>query len=87
MKKITVILYISIVIISVSSIALYAFAKPSRKVDWKVCNPQSTATVDHSLWQRFLQKILNTENPSGVIRVRYNQVTIDDKDALDDYVM
>lgn len=49
-------------------------------------NPASDIRVDHGPWDRFLKKVVVTDHPSGINRVRYASVTPDDRKTLDDYL-
>lgn len=53
---------------------------------WTAHDPASTATIDHSEWQWFLDTYLVTGTPSGVFLVRYGDVTAADRARLDAYV-
>ncbi len=65
-----------------------AFAAP--KADlwplWQANDPASSVQIDHSAWQRFLSQYLVTNHPSGINRVRYSDVTREDKKSLQDYL-
>jgi len=65
-----------------------AFAAP--KADlwplWQANDPASSVQIDHSAWQRFLSQYLVTDHPSGINRVRYSDVTREDKKSLQDYL-
>lgn len=54
---------------------------------WYVNDPASTATIDHSVWDKFLQTY-HHENPygDGVNRIAYARVTDDDHSALRQYI-
>jgi len=49
-------------------------------------DPESTVRIDHSPWDRFLKKVVVTDHPSGINRVRYASVTPDDRMVLDAYL-
>ncbi len=53
---------------------------------WQEHDPGSTRAVDHSRWQAFLKKYMVETHPSGVNRVRYGDVTANDRAALAGYV-
>jgi hypothetical protein len=53
---------------------------------WQAHDPASTTVVDHSSWQRFLDRYLVTDHPSGVNRVRYAEVAPADRRELDSYL-
>lgn len=50
---------------------------------WTANNPGSSAHIDHSVWSAFLGKYLV---PGDVNRIRYAQVTPEDRYALDAYI-
>jgi hypothetical protein len=53
---------------------------------WEAHQPGSTITVDHTAWDRFLQRYLDADHPSGIARLDYAGVADADKDDLDDYI-
>ena len=53
---------------------------------WEAHNPASSAVVDHSGWERFLGRYLVSNHPSGITRVRYGDVTSEDRRALESYI-
>lgn len=55
-------------------------------VIWEANDPAGKIRVDHNPWDRFLKKYLVSNHPSGINRVRYDAVTQEDRQALDDYV-
>jgi hypothetical protein len=60
-----------------------AFAAPEAKLwpKWQAHDDVSTATIDHSTWDRFLHAYAHP-NSDGIVRVAYGQVTPADKAAL-----
>jgi hypothetical protein len=52
---------------------------------WQAHAPDSTATLDHSAWNRFLSRYL-VQSEDGINRVRYGAVSEADRRALDEYV-
>jgi len=70
------------------SAAASAWAAPRGELwaRWSSNDPASTARVDHTLWHRFLQTYLVTDDPSGVNLVRYSQVTEADRKELNAYL-
>lgn len=62
-------------------------AAPKSKLweKWAAHDAQSTAVVDHSNWDKFLKTYVK-DDPSGLNKVNYAGVTVEDKKALDDYV-
>jgi hypothetical protein len=53
---------------------------------WQAHDPAGTTVVDHSAWNRFLERYLVTDDPSGVNLVRYGEVTPEDRRALGSYL-
>ena len=53
---------------------------------WERHDPASTATVDQGAWDRFLDRYVVTGHPSGINRVRYGDVTEEDRRELDSYI-
>ncbi len=53
---------------------------------WQAYDATSTVTVDHSVWADLLGRYLETEHPSGINRMRYVAVTVEDKKTLQDYL-
>jgi hypothetical protein len=53
---------------------------------WQAHDPASTTVVDHSAWNRFLDRYLVTNDPSGINLVRYGEVTPEDRRELGSYL-
>jgi hypothetical protein len=53
---------------------------------WQQHDPANTQTIDHSRWQAFLQKLVVTNHPSGINRVRYQALSAADFTALQGYI-
>ncbi len=53
---------------------------------WAEHDPESTRTIDHEPWERFMEEYLITDHPSGVNRVHYGEVTEEHAAALTSYV-
>ncbi len=70
-----------------SSIApAHAAPKADLWTKWQQHDPVSSRTIDHALWDSFLRKHVVTSHHSGIYRVRYEAVTIDDRKALKRYL-
>ncbi len=52
---------------------------------WAQNNQFNAAEIDHSAWQRFLDRYLDTQSGDGIYLVRYGAVTATDRQALDTY--
>lgn len=64
----------------------WAAPRPDLWPRWEAHDPASTTGVDHRAWDAFLVTYLVTNHPSGVNRLRYAQVSAEDKAALARYV-
>ncbi|MDM3869810.1 DUF547 domain-containing protein [Porticoccus sp. W117] len=53
---------------------------------WATSNEQSAATIDHSRWNRLLNKYVVANHPSKINRFRYGDVSGADKKALGKYI-
>lgn len=53
---------------------------------WNQSNEKNPAFVDHSIWQKILDKYLMTNHPSGVNRFRYSDLSETDKRVLENYL-
>lgn len=71
-------------------IAQYGVGHAAPKADlwprWQQHQPDSTATIDFTVWQAFLQKYVLPEHPSGIHRVQYANVAADDRRALQQHI-
>ncbi|MCG8611837.1 MAG: DUF547 domain-containing protein [Pseudomonadales bacterium] len=54
--------------------------------DWNHSKAQSTATIDHSAWQQFLDRYIDAKHPSGINSFGYSKVSKQDKRALKKYL-
>ncbi len=52
---------------------------------WTAHDPASTATIDHSAWQRFVEAY-DAPGADGVNRVAYGRIGAAGRQALDDYI-
>ena len=53
---------------------------------WTAQDRKSTKQVDHSDWQAFLDKYLDSEHASGIYRIDYSKVSADDTQILQSYL-
>jgi len=69
------------------AVASTAWAAPKADIweRWTAADPASTATIDHSAWDRFLDRHLRT-SPDGINRVAYGRVGDRDRRALQGYI-
>lgn len=63
-----------------------AAPKPELWARWQEHDQSSTTSVDHSPWGQFLDGYLVVDHPSGVNRVRYSEVRVQDLAMLQDYM-
>jgi hypothetical protein len=63
----------------------HAVPKPDLWAFWADSNPTSTALVDHSAWQQFLNRYVQ-EGPDGINRVDYAAVSTEDRQLLRGYL-
>ena len=82
MKIKTTALSIALLLLSTGALAA---PKPDLWDIWQKHDPRSTATIDHSAWQSFLDQYL-VDGSDGVTLVDYAAVTPADKRALDGYI-
>lgn len=70
------------------AVPMLAVAAPQPELwpRWQTYDAKGMVTIDHSAWADFLDRYLVTKHPSGINRVRYAAVTIEDKKALDGYL-
>ena len=68
--------------------SLDAFGAP--KADlwpyWQSHDPGSSVVVDHGSWDRLLRQYIDTSHPSEIYRFRYNRVSAEDRQSLQDYL-
>jgi hypothetical protein len=69
-------------------VAVGATAAPQAELwpRWTEHDPTSTVSLDHGLWQEFLDSYLVTDHSSGVNRVRYADVRDGDRRSLQRYI-
>jgi hypothetical protein len=53
---------------------------------WEQSDESNTAEIDHSAWQGFLDRYLDTQSGDGVYLVRYGAVSVTDRQTLDTYI-
>ncbi len=70
----------SLYLLILSTNPVHAATKTS---NWLDSNEQNSQTIDHTTWQVFLQKYVNTDNDS---KVKYAAVSNSDKQALNGYI-
>ena len=68
----------------------YAFAQAAPKAElwarWQKQDPASLQKIDHGVWDRFLKQYVVGNHPSGIHRVRYQEVGPEDFKNLQGYV-
>jgi len=53
---------------------------------WEQADPENSRKIDHGAWNRFLSKYVLADHPSGIYRVRYDDVPPSDRRALKEYL-
>ena len=53
---------------------------------WEQSDPKNRQQIDHGVWNRFLSKYVVANHPSGIYRVRYDEVPPRDRRALREYL-
>jgi len=53
---------------------------------WEQADPKNNRQIDHGVWNQFLSKYVMTDHPSGIDRVRYDEVPPKDRRALAAYL-
>ena len=74
------------VLLAVSASAATAAPQAELWPRWEAHDPASEQRIDHADWGVFLDRYLVTDHPSGVNRVRYGEVSSQDRELLDEYV-
>ena len=78
------------VVVSIIFLFFSASAHSAPKADlwprWQNHVSTSSKTIDHSPWNNFLRKYVITPPLSGINRVRYDDVTADDRKVLQGYL-
>ena len=68
----------------------YTLAKAAPKAElwarWQKQDPASVQKIDHGVWHRFLKQYVVGNHPSGIHRVRYQEVGPEDFKNLQGYV-
>ncbi len=85
MKKIGFLIIVGSIIIILLSFSASAAPKAKLWKRWLPNNPESSLTIDHSQWDRFLKSNV-TAGIDGINRVKYKQVSIADRAMLKDYI-
>ena len=84
-QLITVVIAVALVLAMLYALAANAAPKAELWQRWTAHDPASTATVDHSAWQRFVEAYV-APGADGVNRIAYGRVAAADRKALDDYI-
>jgi hypothetical protein len=66
----------------------HAFAAPAAKLwpYWQKHDPNSVSVVDHTDWDKILNRYVDARHPSGINRFHYGSVREQDKHALNIYL-
>ncbi len=79
-----IVVFLGAVLLLISTPSISAPA-PEAWPFWEKNDPNSSITVDHGVWDHFLEKYLMND-PSGVNLVRYGAVSEKDRRDLNDYI-
>ena len=78
--------YVLTVIVSVCVLGLAMSVGAAPKAElwprWQQHNPQNPAQIDFTFWDSFLVKYVDAQHPSGIYRMRYASVSVEDRQAL-----
>ena len=77
---------LGLVLIACFSLSIDAAPKKKALDFWLPHDVQNTTPVDHSPWQRLLDKYLIGDHSSGINRFRYSKVAAEDKTKLQSYI-
>jgi hypothetical protein len=89
MKNNLLIIWLLVVALA-GSMLLFSEASAAPSADlwprWQANSPDNTEAVDHSPWDKVLDRYLVVDHASGINRFRYAEVTSADLQALDGYL-
>ena len=77
---------IAVLAVLVASANATAAPKTDLWPRWQVFDAGSTTAVDHSAWDRMLDRYLEADHPAGINRMRYARVSSADKAGLAAYL-
>jgi hypothetical protein len=69
-----------------SHASAYAAPKAELWARWQKHDPANRKTIDHYAWDKFLKQYVVAPHPSGINRVRYQEVTPEDLKGLKTYL-
>lgn len=78
--------YVVSALLLLCSIAVQAVPSPDRWSYWDKVNNNSERVVDHSKWQKFLDRYVKLSESTGMYMVEYGRVTKTEKESLDVYL-
>lgn len=80
----------SILFLAIITILYGASSRAAPKAElwarWQKHDPASRQKINHGDWDRFLKQYVVTADPSGIYRVRYHAVTVEDRKILKGYL-
>ena len=76
----------TLMVIGLVAAGVYAAPKSEMIEFWNDYEPDSALKMNHSAWDEILKKYVVTDHPSGVNRFRYDDVTAEDKAAVEAYL-
>ncbi len=75
-----------IAVVAITVTLAEAAPRPELWPKWQANDSASAQKIDHSAWDQFLKKYVVAPHPSGINRVRYAMVTLEDRTALKNYL-
>jgi len=82
--------FLPMIVVSVMAVGLASDLSAAPQAElwtrWQQHNAQNPTTIDFTFWQTFLERYLDSQHPSGVHRLRYGQVSPEDRQRLQHYL-
>lgn len=78
--------YLVLALLFVFSLAVHAVPSPDRWSYWDKVDKNNNAVVDHSTWQKFLDRYVKLSESTGMYMVEYGRVKKADKEELNAYL-
>lgn len=84
--KYNVVAALIVLAVGFAGASLQAAQKAELWARWQKQNPASGEVIDHGVWDRFLKRLVVASHPSGINRLRYQAVTVEDLKNLKGYL-
>ena len=84
--QITLIKTLMVVFVLSGHVSAQGATKAELWARWQKHDPANRKTVDHYVWNKFLEQYVVAPHPSGINRVRYQSVTPEDLKNLKNYL-